>query len=185
MSKTAAIKKRIRDIKAFTLSETLVTIIIVMLVSSIVAVGIPAASNAYKNVVRASNAEILLSNTMISLRNELGMARDITVSQKKVTYYNPMYDSYSSLNSDNRDIKYRRFEADGLILDSSSTTNHSDEVLFTSIVSSETEETMHVKYAGVEHKGGVITFSGLEVLDKSGNPIGVKRDSYVIRVITE
>ena len=86
MSKTAAIKKRIRDIKAFTLSETLVTIIIVMLVSSIVAVGIPAASNAYKNVVRASNAEILLSNTMISLRNELGMARDITLSGNKVTY---------------------------------------------------------------------------------------------------
>lgn len=61
----------------FTLAETLIAVLILLMVTGIVAAGIPAASNALNRAVDASHAQLLLSTTMTSLRNELGSARSI------------------------------------------------------------------------------------------------------------
>ena len=45
----------------FTLAETLMTVLIMLLVSSVIAAGIPAAAKAYRKAVDAANAQVLLS----------------------------------------------------------------------------------------------------------------------------
>ena len=77
----------------FTLAETLMAVLILLMVSAIVATGIPAASNAYHKAVDAANAHVLLSTTVTALRDELGMAKEVEVDGTTVTYYSA--DNYS------------------------------------------------------------------------------------------
>lgn len=72
----------------FTLSETMMALLILLMVSSIVVTGLPAAVSALHNAVDASHAQVLLSTTMTSLRDELSMAKNITWddSENKITY---------------------------------------------------------------------------------------------------
>lgn len=81
MRTSITIIKRIRKNRAgFSLAETLITILILLMVSAIVAAALPTASTVYKKTVDAANAQVLLSTTMTILRDELNAARDITVS---------------------------------------------------------------------------------------------------------
>ena len=92
---------------AFTLAETLVAILIMLMVSSIMVAGIPAAKRAYDNVKIVSDAEVLLATTVSALRNEIGMATDLAISSDhtSVSYYNSTFGSMSkiSLNIPNKE----------------------------------------------------------------------------------
>lgn len=66
--------KKLKSRAGFTLAETLLAVTILLLVSTIVATGMPAAKDAYEKVVLASNAEVLLSTAVSTLRDELGTA---------------------------------------------------------------------------------------------------------------
>ena len=59
-----AIKRKLHT-QGFTLAETLLAVLILLLVGVIMTTGIPAAKNAYEKVVVASNAEVLLSTTIM------------------------------------------------------------------------------------------------------------------------
>ena len=74
----------------FTLMELLLTMFILMIVTTVVATGFPYAKDAYDKVVLAANAEVALSTGMSTLRNELGTAQNVMVTdeQKTITYYN-------------------------------------------------------------------------------------------------
>ena len=82
------LNKRKRERAGFTLAETLIAILILLMVSAIVAGAIPAASNVYVKTVDAANAQLLLSTTMTVLRDELGTATRIETSSdsKTITY---------------------------------------------------------------------------------------------------
>lgn len=84
----------------FTLAEMLVALLILLMVSSVVAAGIPVAVRAYTKVTRSANAEVLLSTSVSALRDQLGTARDITVSEdkKSVTYFSDDTGSYSRID---------------------------------------------------------------------------------------
>ena len=69
--RTDRIVNKLRQTAAFTLAEALVATIIMLLVTSIMVAGIPAAIRAYDKVVIASNAEVLMSTAMAELRNAL------------------------------------------------------------------------------------------------------------------
>ena len=73
-----------RGSRGFSLAETLLAILILLMVSAIVATGIPSAKNAYEKVILGSNAQLLLSTTVTALRNELGTARDLKKEKVKV-----------------------------------------------------------------------------------------------------
>ena len=104
-SNRASIRNRIRNSKAFTVSEALVALTIVLLVTAIVAAGIPAAANAYNKVVMVSNSQVLLSTTMSTLRNELLTASDVQTKgtansngqYSKLVYYNASIGAVSSI----------------------------------------------------------------------------------------
>lgn len=66
--------KRLKNQSGFTLAETLLAVLILLLVSVIVATGMPAARNAYNKVILGANAQAMLSNAVTSLRDELGTA---------------------------------------------------------------------------------------------------------------
>ncbi len=81
--------KKIKNQKGFSLAEMLLAILILLLVSVIVANGVPAAQSAYEKVVIGANAKVLLSTTISALRDELATATNVTVAtdKKTITYY--------------------------------------------------------------------------------------------------
>lgn len=76
---------RIRGRVGFTLVETLLALMILVILTGIVAMGIPVAFRTYTDAVNCSNAKVLLSTTSTILRDELSMA------QKQVTIGDNLY----------------------------------------------------------------------------------------------
>lgn len=81
--------KKLKNQKGFSLAETLLAVLILLLVSVIVANGVPAAQSAYEKVVLGANAKVLLSTTISALRDELATATKVKVAtdNKTITYY--------------------------------------------------------------------------------------------------
>lgn len=77
MRHLTALRLRLRDRRGFTMVEMLMTTLILLMVSAVVAGGVPSAANAYFKIVDAANAQILLSNTVTSLRSELAVAANV------------------------------------------------------------------------------------------------------------
>ena len=151
-------RKVIRNKKAFTLSETLIAVLIMLMVSSILVTGIPAAKNAYEKVFVKSNAELLKSTTISALRNELSVAKDIKVTNDTtVTYSSRMYGTTCQLSIGNYGIKIQR--------------NILDEETSSRLVSSAASDKMIVKYDSVTEpdNNGVMTFTKLGVYKVSMN----------------
>ena len=74
------IKTKLNNTSGLTLIEMLTVVLILLLVSAIVAAGVPAAMRVYNRVVDASNAQVLLSTTKTRLRDEIGTASDIEIT---------------------------------------------------------------------------------------------------------
>lgn len=90
----------------FSLAETLVAILILLLVSVIVANGVPVAQNAYEKVVVGANAKVLLSTTISALRDQLATARDVSVStSNEVTYFDADNGATSKIYRDTNTLK--------------------------------------------------------------------------------
>ena len=70
-------KRKQNSNRGFTLAETLMAVLILLLVSLIVANGMPAARDAYQKVVLTANAQTLLSTAVNALRDEVGTAWDV------------------------------------------------------------------------------------------------------------
>ena len=173
------IKQIILDSTGFTLAETLLAILILLMVSTIVATGIPAAKNAYEKVVLASNAEVLLSTTMSELRNELGTARDVDATNNVITYRNSYTGSESKLfKSSGGDepagtIMLQRYAGEG-----------GSKAL--RLVSEKASDGLYVLYGTVDYNSstGIVTFHNLQVMRKSSaNPLA-EMDSFPIRVFS-
>ena len=81
---------KIKNISGFSLAETLMAVLILLMVSAVVAGGIPSAANAMKKIIDGSNAQSLLSITMTRLRAELSLASadgiEISADGKSITY---------------------------------------------------------------------------------------------------
>ena len=173
------IKQIILDSTGFTLAETLLAILILLMVSTIVATGIPAAKNAYEKVVLASNAEVLLSTTMSELRNELGTARDVNATNNVITYRNSYTSSESKLfKSSGGDepagtIMLQRYAGEG-----------GSKAL--RLVSEKASDGLYVLYGTVDYNSstGIVTFHNLQVMRKSSaNPLA-EMDNFPIRVFS-
>ena len=104
------IKEKLRSSKGFSLAETLLAVLILLLVSVIVANGVPAARNAYEKVIVASNAQALLSTTANALRDELGTAWDVKQeSETSVSYYSTNTGSRSVISLNEGEIMINEY----------------------------------------------------------------------------
>ena len=71
------VMKKLKSSAGFTLAETLMTVLILVMVAGVVAGGMPSALNAHSKAVDAANAHVLISTTVNALRSELSTARDV------------------------------------------------------------------------------------------------------------
>ena len=181
------IRRKLHTCQGFTLAETLLAVLIMLLVSTIVATGIPAAKNAYEKVVLASNAQVLLSTTISTLRNELGTAMDVETPDNEagenkhsvITYYNASRGAFSKLyveSKDNKIMFQRYFSKDGM-----GTTQTDSQLISSKTATGD----LYVTYSNVEKTGTIVTFYGLSVKRGSGTDSLASRDELSIRVISE
>ena len=180
--------KKLHIDKGFTLAETLLAVLILLMVTAIVATGIPVAKNAYEKVVLASNAEVLLSTTISSLRNELGTAQNVKTQTSEsgeeadsvITYYNAARGASSKLFVEKTDkviMLQRYFSEEELSADYDAVP----------LVSSKTStQDLYVTYSSVayDNDNGIVTFEGLSVNRTSGAKGLASRDNLSIRVIS-
>jgi len=172
-------KHRLHNRKGFTLAETLLAVLILLMVSQIVATGIPVAKNAYEKVVLTSNAEVLLSTAVTMLRNELGTAREIKVSdtQTEVTYFNADRANMAKIGLEDGSVKiHRYYPVDGIGLDSGA------EPLVTK---DRATADLYVTFKDVSYdsKNKVVTFTKVSVCRESGTRDLAVRDTLSINVM--
>jgi prepilin-type N-terminal cleavage/methylation domain-containing protein len=174
------IKKKLHSRAGFSLTELLLAVLILLMVSSIVVAGIPAAREAYEKVVLSSNADVLMSTTISMLRNELGTAGDIEVKESAITYYNSTRGAYSKIYKagERADIMLIRYFNKAALDTQASDPEY--------LISKETAtNNLHVTYGSVTYTPatGIICFSNLAVRHDSKTL--ASRESLSIRVITE
>ncbi len=177
MNKTYRIKQHIKDQRGFTLSETMIALLIMVLVFGVVTAGIPPAINALSKIVDSSNAQLLMSTTMTRMRDELGKADDVSFSGNSISYTGSdgLKRVIESVDTGN---------APGIYLNQyagSATTPQ----LTTLLVSNEaSNKNLYTTYQIDQvYANGVITISDLSV--KKGSDTLLSIDTFKIRVLSD
>ena len=99
------IQKKLRSTGGFTLTELLVAVVILGLVTLAVSVGISSGIQVYQQSVTLSNSQTLVSTLTQAISDELHYAQNIQVSGGNVTFTSKDYGSKVTIDTD----------ADGLV----------------------------------------------------------------------
>lgn len=91
-------KEKLRETRGLSLTELLVTMIILLLTTGLATDGIPAVIRTYRRAVDVANAETYLNTVTIALRNRLSLA---SWDKEKNEYIDPKLGRYTISNSDN------------------------------------------------------------------------------------
>ncbi len=189
MWKIKRIRQKINSNKGFTLAETLLAMLILLMVSTIVASGIPVVQNAYVKVVLASNADVVLSTTISTLRNELGTAQEVDVPETEgntiITYYNGTRGATSQIYVDSlnpeQGIMFQRYYKQKYNNEAGQNVAYP----VAPLVSEKTATSqLYVTYDSVTMNEGIVTFSNLQVKRVSEEAPLTAVESLSIRVIS-
>jgi len=165
-------KNRMRRRAGFTLSETLIAVLILLMVSAVVAAGVPVAAGVYEKVVRGANAQVLLSTAMTELRDELGTATDVRVENGTTIHYRSGDGSDTTIYLNGGVIYIQEYV--GL--------SDSENFRHPLVSNAAADGELKASYGTVELNDGVLTFSGL-VVQKDGNTVA-NAPTYQVRVLT-
>ena len=151
----------------------MITIVLLLLVSGLMAQGVPLAINAYKKVTLAADAHTLISTTMTELREKLALSDSISCTETAVSFVSPNGRAYE-LNNKGQE---------GIYLEYKSGVGEDDSHLLVSD-KAQTEE-LFTKYDAVSISGNELVFGNLAVYRKTENgPTEfVKVDKYVVKLI--
>lgn len=174
------IKKKLNTQRGFSLAETLVVVLIILLVSSVIAAGMPAAQKAYNNVLVTADAQVYMSTALTELRKELATATDISVSDSgdTVNYINPVTGE-CAITFDGTELKISRY---------------GDSSTFNKLVQRSRDSSLSVKFTAdkpftYDEESGIFTVGEFEVSsskiqDSEGKQsVLVRADGYRIRVL--
>lgn len=156
--------------KGFSLTELLVAVLILSMVSAVVAGGIPVAKNAYEKITVTANAQVMLSTAISALRNELCTANVETPDpseETKIRYYSPSIGNYSEIYVGKvpKDYPgYGEYTGKTILIRQFADYTGSSEVR-PLISKSLGEDKLYVTYDSVSYKNNTVAFSGLKVMD--------------------
>ena len=166
----------------FSLAETLLAILILLLVATVVATGVPAAKNAYYKVILGSNAQSLLSTTATALRDELGTAWNVQEDgTMALTYFKADTGNKARLElSDNKIMITDYASADALKLDGMSTGTQR-----TLLPAAAISDNMYITYTELSYDAAIhcVVFNDLTVFSKDGKELS-SVDKIAIRVLS-
>ncbi len=162
-----SVRRKRKNTRGFTLAETLITLLILLMVASIVAGGIPSAARAYTSAMDAANAHALLSTTVNALRSELSTAWNVRLenegdSGKAIVYFNANTGAESKIYCEGNDIMLLKYsdqeevdhDAHPLVSDAASLKAEKFSVSYTDV--------------GFDKEKGIVSFSGLAVSKGEG-----------------
>lgn len=158
------IRKRAGNKGGFSLAETLLAVLILLLVSVIVATGMPAATNAYNKIVLGANARTMLSTAITALHDEIGTARDVKKVEGKegITYFNASTGAKAqiSLNEDYAiQIQDYMTLSDDLIHDTGAKKGEGHEL----VSGAGFTPRMYVTYKTIDYSDGIVSIEELKV----------------------
>lgn len=178
------VMKKLKSSAGFTLAETLMTVLILVMVAGVVAGGMPSALNAHSKAVDAANAHVLISTTVNALRSELSTARDVHLNADgDLIYISTATGSKAKLyKSEDGEIMVQDF----LKYDESgpqSTTSGKSNDPRRLVTEKAATKNLQVTYASVgwEKENEVLAFNGLEV--KKGDTTVEKIEELYIRCL--
>lgn len=154
--------RKLKRAGGFTLSETLIAVLILLMVSAVVAAGIPMAADVYEKVVDGSNAQVLLSTTVTALRDELAIASDLSVdsSEKSVTY-KAANGAMSKLSPAEGGILLQEY----LDVTDPGVTAPSRKLVSQKAAS----DRLYALWEGISYENGIVTVTGLKVKKTGGD----------------
>ena len=156
--------------KGFTLTESLISCLIVVLLSALAAGSISTASNAYFGVVDRANASTLLSTTLSEFRNELSSATNVEIEENTIIY--------RSGRSGNKSIIKNSANKSGIVVSEYvDTTSTFDRLLVTSQAAT---SNLHCEYESVTYENGVINIKNVTVL--KNDKVVMTNPTYKIKV---
>lgn len=178
----------------FTLTEMLVTMLIMVMASILLATGVPAAMDTYSKTVNAANAQVALSTTVSAMRGELSLASDVRYSadKSKVYYLSNSEGCWISLgqsqSSDGKGLEktyYKGVLAPGEDVSSLQIDSTIDPVPL--IADASITDSLRVRVGGDKGKNGfaedssgqdVVAVNNLRVEDGSGNELAKIDGTY-------
>lgn len=197
--------KKLASSRGFTLAESLVCVLILLMVTGIVAAAIPTASNVYTGVVDAANAQILESTAVTVLRDELSTAREILVdevdqqTQKAIIMYrsaetgrwNMIVSTHMTTDEGEKINNIKIFEygksdvsASYADFDAAYAGVNYDDVAGRYLVSEKaTTQNLSISFDTVTVSDGLITINNLEVYRNGSDTPIAKRAKLVIKTV--
>ena len=171
--------KKLKKKTGVTLGETLVTILILLMVSSVVAGGIPSALSAYSKAIDAANAQVALSTTLNALRREFSSAWDVRMgsTNTELRYFKADTGALTKLSMVDGVIKvqdYVSYDGEG------------NELMtpYNLVSEKAAAGNLRVSYDLAAVNDGVVTFSGVKVVKATDNATVAELDSLSVRLIT-
>lgn len=167
-------KRKLSNKRGFTLAETLLAVLILLLVSVVVATGMPAATNAYNKVILGANAKVMLSTAITALHDEIGTAWRIEPSpdKKSITYFNASTGAKSKIFLDTDSYNaiqvqdYIPLNDDKDLIHVNDGTAAEGEPYH---LVSDSQSSMSVTYTTIEYDSGIVTITGLKVCKQDKN----------------
>ena len=159
-------KRNITGKAGFTLAETLLATLLLLIASALLVTGIPVAFRAYKTVTLTAEANVLISTTMTELKDKLAFCEDLAITGKKI--------SFTSNNGRQYTLSYDADKAGLYLLDTTDNDYNpeKEENVYVHdsqmLVSDEAAvRELCVDYSEVKIDGNVLTFKDLNVYRKS------------------
>lgn len=162
------IRRKLKNALGFSLAETFLAVMILLMVSTIVASGVPVAADVYKKVVETANAQLLLSTTMTILRDELGTATILATGDADGTEWIDYLVEGGRLRivTDEEGIKKQAGENSVLLVSNGAANKN-----------------LHASYESVSFSDGVVIFKNIEAKNERGATLS-SIDEYKIKVLT-
>ncbi len=171
-------KNKNRSTAGFTFAELMITMLILMLVTLLLASGLPVAVNAYSKVIDHANAQLLLSTTVTRLQEELSTAVEVWTdgtADGNVRIFSHAVNGFKITQTS---------DATTHALQLAYTKRNNDPIQTIPLITKETSQdtgknAFFVEYGSIRFNNGVFTISDLEV--KSTDP---KRPEVQIDPVT-